>query len=347
MINDIKGFIKRERLFFWLIILTALFHIAIVILSSSGENAASNAAISDDMATISAESEQAMVEHRLAENPVYYFIFMGILGLGIIVASGGLVIDGLYLARWRFILREKKEQFPVPWGVWDVGKVVVIFVFFQYVLIILGGYMSGMGFYPKSGEMLVRIVSATLLDIVLITSTIYFAASFYGRGLGSLGLTGKDLLKGVRYGFLGYIGFVPVLICVVLAVYWLSSVFEVTLEPQAIVEMFKDEKHPAVLFYMSVFAGLLGPLVEEVFFRGFLYGALRKKMGIISGVVISALLFALLHANLASFFPILALGVLLAYLYEKTGSLTASITVHMAHNTLMLIFLFLAKRLYA
>jgi membrane protease YdiL (CAAX protease family) len=207
--------------------------------------------------------------------------------------------------------------------------------------------MSGMGFYSKSGEMLARIISATLMDIVLITSVIYFATSFYGRGLGSLGLTAKGLLKGVRYGFLGYIGFVPVFICVVLAVYWLSSVFEVTLEPQAIVEMFKDEKHPATLFYMSVFAGLLGPVVEEVFFRGFLYGALRKHVGIIGGVVISALLFALLHANLASFFPILALGALLAYLYEKTGSLTASITVHVAHNTLMLIFLFLAKRLYA
>ena len=89
----------------------------------------------------------------------------------------------------------------------------------------------------------------------------------------------------------------------------------------------------------------LGPFIEEIFFRGFVYGALKHRFGIRKAIFLSALFFSFLHTNPMGFFPILVLGLLLAYLYEKTGSLIPSITVHMLHNGVLLGLLFIVKEI--
>ena len=53
-------------------------------------------------------------------------------------------------------------------------------------------------------------------------------------------------------------------------------------------------------------------------------------------MLVSGGAFALLHTNLIGFPSILLLGCLLANLYERTGSLAASLTVHIVHNTLLM-----------
>jgi hypothetical protein len=109
------------------------------------------------------------------------------------------------------------------------------------------------------------------------------------------------------------------------------------------VEILKKEKSLPSIMYMCVFVSFLGPIMEEIFFRGFIYGALKTKIGIFGGILTSAVFFAYVHANLASFMPILCLGLLLAYIYEKTGSLVSSITAHMIHNSIMLVLLLFLK----
>ena len=97
--------------------------------------------------------------------------------------------------------------------------------------------------------------------------------------------------------------------------------------------------------FVLIFAALGAPITEELFFRGFMYNACRKYVGIFWATLISAAAFAGLHAHAVGFFPIMVLGILLAYLYEKTGTLVSSITVHMIHNLGMVGMVFLVKRL--
>ena len=73
-------------------------------------------------------------------------------------------------------------------------------------------------------------------------------------------------------------------------------------------------------------------VAEEMFFRGLLYGWLRSRLGVGRGLLLSALLFAVLHANLMAFLPILGLGLLLGWVYEQTGSLAVPAAVHLFHN---------------
>jgi membrane protease YdiL (CAAX protease family) len=76
---------------------------------------------------------------------------------------------------------------------------------------------------------------------------------------------------------------------------------------------------------------VLVPIGEEVFFRGFLYGTLRR-WGIPAATLLSALFFGAVHQQIVHFLPIAVLGVILAVLYERTGSLVPAVIVHAVNN---------------
>ena len=78
-------------------------------------------------------------------------------------------------------------------------------------------------------------------------------------------------------------------------------------------------------------ACIIGPLCEELVFRGLLAGRLARY-GQKPGAFISALLFGLYHANLEQFFYAFALGLLLSYAYYRTGLLRTSVLLHMLFN---------------
>ncbi len=83
-----------------------------------------------------------------------------------------------------------------------------------------------------------------------------------------------------------------------------------------------------------LFAGV-GPLAEEVFFRGFALQGLARRFGVTGGVIGSSLLFGALHVNLI--LPTFLIGLLLAFLFVRTRSILPCFLVHGAHNALVFI----------
>ena len=87
--------------------------------------------------------------------------------------------------------------------------------------------------------------------------------------------------------------------------------------------------------YVAV--GILAPLAEEVVFRG---AILRTLLGIMSkknhwvAIIISAALFGLAHFNAAQFINALLMGLLLGWMYYRTGSLVPGILLHWVNNTM-------------
>ena len=95
---------------------------------------------------------------------------------------------------------------------------------------------------------------------------------------------------------------------------------------------------------MIAVAVLMGPVVEEVLFRGVVFGTIREKRPI-TAYVVSALLFAFYHlwqsaiaAGNASVFvymiQYIPIGAILAWVYERTGTIWGSIALHMIINTI-------------
>jgi len=117
--------------------------------------------------------------------------------------------------------------------------------------------------------------------------------------------------------------------------------------PQAIFTIYLSEERTSVLTWMLLLVAAVGPIAEEVFFRGVFYRWIRTRLGVSKGLLLSALFFALLHNDVVAFFPILGLGILFGWVYEKTGSLAAPMAVHVFHNTGMLFIASLVKEITA
>jgi membrane protease YdiL (CAAX protease family) len=96
--------------------------------------------------------------------------------------------------------------------------------------------------------------------------------------------------------------------------------------------------------YMAGAAVVLVPFAEELLFRGVLYPAL-KQLGR-PGVAWwgSAILFGAVHFNLMTFVPLTLLGLVLAWLYERTGTLLAPVFAHSLFNLANLLLMVLVQR---
>lgn len=96
--------------------------------------------------------------------------------------------------------------------------------------------------------------------------------------------------------------------------------------------------------FLAVFVvgAILAPVVEEVVFRGFLFGGLRTHMEPRYAILLSAALFGALHFQPLAFPVLLLLGALLAALYQRTGSLWMPILMHFCINAIGLIAQYIA-----
>jgi membrane protease YdiL (CAAX protease family) len=93
---------------------------------------------------------------------------------------------------------------------------------------------------------------------------------------------------------------------------------------------------PAMLFVLLPVGAIIVPFAEEVAFRGILFRWLSLKTGGRLAILASALFFAVLH-GIPHFIPaITALGVVLAVLVQRTGSLWPAIIAHGTFNAVMI-----------
>lgn len=84
--------------------------------------------------------------------------------------------------------------------------------------------------------------------------------------------------------------------------------------------------------FMILVVGIIGPICEELMFRGIVFHRLKDWVKPQAAIAISALLFGIYHGNVVQFFYATCMGVMLAVIYDKTGTLWISIVAHIAAN---------------
>lgn len=87
------------------------------------------------------------------------------------------------------------------------------------------------------------------------------------------------------------------------------------------------------LIITIVLVGVLGPIAEEIFFRGYVLPGLVKRFGIGRSLLLSSLMFGLFHIDPGAIVPTFALGLALGWVYLKTGSIWPAMFAHGLHNT--------------
>jgi len=183
----------------------------------------------------------------------------------------------------------------------EVATIVVISLGLYYPMIILG--------------------VARLLEIILIVLIVMI----WGKGMPSIGLDRSKMVPGLKRGMIWSAGFgmVAFLVFVVL--------FAAGINALTLIQAHMPPKHSeiALLFFVG---GIVGPIAEEAFFRGILYGFFRR-WGVVMALVLSTLIFVLTHPTNHGVPVTQAVGgVLFAAAYEVEGSLIAPITIHVLGN---------------
>ncbi len=90
---------------------------------------------------------------------------------------------------------------------------------------------------------------------------------------------------------------------------------------QDTVKILQASKNPQLLALMAVAAVIVAPICEEIVFRGYLYGAGKRFAGPWVAGICSALVFSAAHGSVAMLLPLFIFGGVLAFVYERTGSL--------------------------
>lgn len=338
-------FIRRERLY----VLLLVFVLLVSLLTTASRQTAKEKTLKHRLEESSnakdVTAERANMERVLKENKPVAVIFTIASLLIMFVLLLGLIIDFILVSNafsGRPIDIRTYNPGTVRWGPIDIARVVVLFLFFGYMLVMIESFLVRAFPIIKNGG-LRMVFNSSILDTLTIILILYFTVGQYKAKLKSLGISLNNFFHNVFYGVVGYIAALPVLFLTLLATSLVTKLIKYTPKEQVVVEIFMKHNNPAFLVYTSIFAAIAGPVVEELFFRGFMYNAVKKYTGIKWSIIITAALFAGLHSHPVGFLPIMILGVLLAYLYEKTGTLVAPITVHVMHNFGMLLLVFLSK----
>ncbi|MCL2087024.1 MAG: CPBP family intramembrane metalloprotease [Oscillospiraceae bacterium] len=79
---------------------------------------------------------------------------------------------------------------------------------------------------------------------------------------------------------------------------------------------------------------ILAPICEELCFRGIIFKRMRTYFGLVPAVIVSSLLFGLIHINPLQILYAGALGVVMALVYHRSGKIMAPILIHAGFNSL-------------
>ena len=124
---------------------------------------------------------------------------------------------------------------------------------------------------------------------------------------------------------------------------WLFDFFRLPHPDQDTVEMFRQFSSAKDIVGFMLVAVVFSPIVEELFFRGFLLTFLKNYTTPLLAIVLSAGVFAFAHLNLGVVIPLWFLGIVLGIAYEHTGSLLVPMTIHGCFNLATALALLLDK----
>ena len=109
----------------------------------------------------------------------------------------------------------------------------------------------------------------------------------------------------------------------------------VEVEQDDVLDQLGADEGTVLLILSALVVCVAAPVVEEFFFRGFFFTAVRNRFGLWGGAVLTGIAFGSIHilgSPIGAIVPLMVLGAFLCLLYAKTGSLLPCIAVHAINN---------------
>jgi membrane protease YdiL (CAAX protease family) len=234
---------------------------------------------------------------------------------------------------------------PVPpdpaWNGWDVVRLILLTLVAIFVGIFTVMLIARWRFYPHAA---LGDVARVPLVVVIGQSLAYLLILGYMYVLVTRERGRPDFFKAIHWNWPSNIA-VYVLAGFVLSVGLQILAHFLPIPKELPIDSFF--RTPAEAWALGILSVTLAPLMEELFFRGFLYPVLARHLGLPVAVFVTALGFALLHGGqlMFSWGPVLVIflvGLVLTIVRAKKNSVAAGVIIHMAYNGTITVFMFAA-----
>ncbi len=215
--------------------------------------------------------------------------------------------------------------------------------FMDIILVYLGvmGVSIFASLLPRqngSGEMSLFLTGFMVQFLATIGFVYLFAVYFKNGQWSDLGIRRARPGSYLSYGIGGGI----LLLAMVMALGYVLKYFQPELPPQYYEEMLRTASRLPDLLMVLAVGAVLAPLSEELFYRGMIYPLFRKHLGPMWGGIISGIFFGLVHLDLWRALPLALGGIVLCYIYEKSGSIFVAILAHGVWNGVMSMLIYLS-----
>ena len=346
-------FIKKERPYILFVVFILLFFLFVKF--QMQDRATQELTVSEEMKQMDEVMEEnlknpeylaaQLKNHPFLSLSVNTSIILGMLALGIGAILNILMIRKTWSgAPW---LSAHSGTIEGDWGVSAVIRVVILFIFYSASSNFI--FLGLQNFIPDSLRHNFLIMAhATLMDFLAVFFVIHFVKKSHVSALKAIGIRRfSEFWKEAFSGVKAYLATLPSFLMILFALISISMLFSYEPPPHPLIHIFLEEEKraPWLVVYALLVACVLAPVVEEIFFRGFMYGALRKKWGAGWATVITSAFFAYIHNNWFAFLPIFFLSCVLCYLYEKRKTLITPVVLHVIHNSAFIFYFLLLKRL--
>jgi len=183
---------------------------------------------------------------------------------------------------------------------------------------------------PSVGRILVSAVCFHVGVIALVWRFLYEHKVSWATGFGFR----HAGLKAMGWGALAILLFLPVGWALQFAS--LKVMAKLGIEPslQLALQALQNSGSALQLAALAGVTIIIAPIAEEALFRGILYPLVKQAGFPKAALWGTSVVFALIHFNLAIFFPLLLLALVLVWLYEKTDNLLAPIAAHATFNAI-------------
>ena len=249
---------------------------------------------------------------------------------------------GMFVRLFRRVYAGGGDTVQVSFFSW-VDLVLVAFLVMLIVSQVLAVLGSPVQTVPENIDTGMLVLS-DLVWRTMILGPILISLRFRGFKLASVfGVdrmpVGRSLLLGVAL----LISALPMVFAVDYVASILLKVNSAT-DVQEVVQIFENASTAAQRVPIIMLAVVIAPVAEELAFRGYLYAVVKRYFGAVPALILSGMLFALIHLNLASFFPLLVLASVFALAYELSGTLLVSMTMHALFNALSLVLIMMEHK---
>lgn len=152
-------------------------------------------------------------------------------------------------------------------------------------------------------------------------------------GLEAMGCAAEQspgVLRASLFGGLGLVLAVPGIVGTMLLTPFVLSLFGREQVPQEVLVDLLSLRGPGLIAGLAM-ATLVGPALEELLFRGFVQPLAVHRVGAVRGVVLTSVVFALIH-GFDAFLPVFVLSLVLGFVRHRSGHLMSSVVAHCLWN---------------